>query len=159
MVNIYVLELENKKYYVGKTKNLDFRINQHFSEHGSEWTKKHRPVKILTIINNCDDWDENKWTLIIMSKYGIENVRGGSWSQIDLSEDEVKNISNMISGCQDKCFGCGENTHFVKECKNRRKKKTCSRCGRNSHTKPKCWAKTHLNGTVLSDGYKPRKRF
>ena len=31
MIYIYVLELENKKYYVGKTTNPDFRLEQHFN--------------------------------------------------------------------------------------------------------------------------------
>ena len=30
MVFIYILELENKKYYVGKTTNPDFRLEQQF---------------------------------------------------------------------------------------------------------------------------------
>ena len=29
MVTIYVLELENKKYYVGKTNNPEVRFEQH----------------------------------------------------------------------------------------------------------------------------------
>ena len=39
------LQLENNKYYVGKTTNLDFRIEQHFNSSGSQWTKKYKPKK------------------------------------------------------------------------------------------------------------------
>ena len=35
MVFIYVLELENKKYYIGKTNNPKFRLDQHFNLNGS----------------------------------------------------------------------------------------------------------------------------
>jgi len=50
MVFIYILELENKKYYVGKTTNPDFRLQQHFNSSGSQWTKKYKPKKVLAII-------------------------------------------------------------------------------------------------------------
>ena len=39
MVFIYILELENKKYYVGKSANPNFRLEQHFNLSGSQWTK------------------------------------------------------------------------------------------------------------------------
>lgn len=39
MVFIYVLKLENDKYYVGKTNNPDLRITNHFDANGSQWTK------------------------------------------------------------------------------------------------------------------------
>jgi len=35
MVYIYILELENYKYYVGKTTNPNFRIDSHFNSNGS----------------------------------------------------------------------------------------------------------------------------
>ena len=38
MVFIYILELENNKYYVGKTTNPNFRLEQHFNNSGSHWT-------------------------------------------------------------------------------------------------------------------------
>ena len=62
MVFIYILELENKKYYVGKTTNPDFRLEQHFNNSGSQWTKKYKPIKILELKSNCDDYDEDKYT-------------------------------------------------------------------------------------------------
>jgi GIY-YIG catalytic domain len=37
MVWIYVLELAGGKYYVGKSKNLQYRIAQHFNGKGCEW--------------------------------------------------------------------------------------------------------------------------
>ena len=46
---IYILELENKKYYVGKTTNPDFRLEQHFNNSGSQWTKKYKPIKVRSV--------------------------------------------------------------------------------------------------------------
>lgn len=41
MVTIYVLELESSKYYIGKTKNSKFRLDQHFNANGSIWTQNY----------------------------------------------------------------------------------------------------------------------
>lgn len=116
MVFIYILELENKKYYVGKTTNPDFRLEQHFNSFGSQWTKKYKPIKILELKPNCDDYDEDKYTKMYMDKYGINNVRGGSYVQIKLDKVTIENLEKMNRGTTDKCFLCGEKGHFVKDC-------------------------------------------
>lgn len=79
MVYIYVLELVDNKYYVGKTDNPQFRLESHFNSNGAAWTKKYKPINIIELIPNCDDYDEDKYTLKYMEKYGINNVRGGSF--------------------------------------------------------------------------------
>ena len=64
MTNIYILKLKNNKYYIGKTNNPQFRLTQHFDSNGSAWTKKYKPIKIIKIIPNCDNFDEDKYTKI-----------------------------------------------------------------------------------------------
>ena len=39
MFSIYILRLEDNKYYVGKTNNIKKRIKQHKESYGSSWTK------------------------------------------------------------------------------------------------------------------------
>ena len=105
---IYVLLLVNNKYYVGKTKNPEFRISSHFRSDGSEWTKKYKPKKLLKMYKNCDSYDEDKITLKYMSKYGIENVRGGSFCKLYLNRENKNTIEQMLKGTNDQCFKCGE---------------------------------------------------
>ena len=62
MVFVYILLLKNGKYYIGKTTNPKFRLEQHFDSSGSAWTRKYKPVKVEKIIPNCDKFDEDKWT-------------------------------------------------------------------------------------------------
>ena len=117
MVFIYVLQLEKGKYYVGKTNNLQFRMDQHFNSNGSEWTKLYKPIKIVEFKSNCDDYDEDKITIQYMDKYGIDNVRGGSFANIKLHKNVIDMLKKMSHGANNKCFTCGKAGHFAKECK------------------------------------------
>ena len=57
MVNIYVLELENNKYYIGKTNSLELRLDSHFNGRGCKWTTKYKPIKLIELIYDCDDFE------------------------------------------------------------------------------------------------------
>ena len=70
---IYILELEQNKYYIGKTTNIAFRLD-HFESNGAAWTRKYKPIQVQSIIADCDDYDEDKYTLKYMEQYGINNV-------------------------------------------------------------------------------------
>ncbi len=113
---IYTLQLENGKYYVGKSKNISNRILQHFSEQGSSWTKSYKPVKVLSQIPSTDPFDEEKYTLLAMDRYGIDNVRGGSYCKLILSKHEMEKAQQIIYSICDKCYRCGEQKHTASEC-------------------------------------------
>lgn len=116
MSHIYILELKNNKYYIGKTNHPDYRLEQHFNSDGAFWTKKYQPIKILEKIKSSDSFDEDKYTLEYMKRYGIDNVRGGSFSQINLLDGEKKIINKMLSSQKDKCYKCHKLGHFITDC-------------------------------------------
>ena len=114
-LSIYVLELQKGKYYVGRTENMDNRYQQHLNGKGSEWTKLYKPIKILKEYKNASPYDEDKTVIEYMDKFGIENVRGGIYSKINLNKDDIDNIKKQIWSANDKCFNCGGD-HFAKYC-------------------------------------------
>ena len=116
MVYIYILQLEKGKYYIGKTSNPQFRIESHFNFNGSAWTIKYKPIKLIKLIPNCDDYDEDKYTRIYMDKYGIQNVRGGSYVKIELDTTTITHLQQMSNGTNNKCFICSKEGHFAKDC-------------------------------------------
>ena len=117
MVNIYILQLEDNKYYIGKTTQPEIRLDSHFNSNGSSWTKKYKPIKVIGLIPDCDNYDEDKYTIKYMEKHGINNVRGGSFCEFNLSEENITTIKRMINGVSDNCYMCGSKDHFIKDCK------------------------------------------
>ena len=81
---IYVLELENNKYYVGYTTNISQRIESHFNGSGCSWTKYHKPIKLLETRDGGKSV-EKQVTLEYMRRYGWENVRGYAYTAVILS--------------------------------------------------------------------------
>ncbi len=80
---IYKLDLEYGKKYIGKTTDIDRRMEEHFSGNGSKVTKKFEPIE-GEIIDSCNgyfsDKVEQKHTNKYINKYGYKNVRGGSYT-------------------------------------------------------------------------------
>ena len=146
-VTIYVLELHEGKYYVGKTTNIEFRLEDHINGIGSAWTIKYKYKSLLKSIKGCDPQDEDKYTLMYMELFGIDCVRGGSFCEIELNNDDKLIINKMINTANNNCYKCGKKGHFIKKCYT---KDTCDRCGRTNHNANNCYAKTNISGEVIN---------
>jgi cellular nucleic acid-binding protein len=118
MEQIYVLQLENGKYYVGKTTDVMKRFAQHSNGTGAAWTRTYKPVRMLECRALNGDHDENNVTKDYMKKYGINNVRGGSYTQVTLPDDVESVLQREFRGNADVCYKCNLTGHFANACPN-----------------------------------------
>lgn len=90
---IYVLELIDNRYYVGRTGNILKRIEEHFTGCGAIYTMKYNPIKVIEVVEEFTKKDERNKTLELMSKYGWEKVRGAGWCSLEIKKpnDKYKN--------------------------------------------------------------------
>jgi predicted GIY-YIG superfamily endonuclease len=113
---VYVLRLQQGKYYVGKTDDINRRFEQHLSGRGAAWTRKYMPIALEKKIKNAGAFDEDKVTKEYMAKHGIENVRGGTYVSVELDEYQTEVLKQEIWSATDCCTRCGRKGHFVQDC-------------------------------------------
>jgi hypothetical protein len=118
-IYIYIIRQECGKYFIGKTNSPSITVSEITTlakEHKQKWLLQYKPVNITEVIHSLDTWDEDKITLKYMDKYGIENVRGGSFNSVILSSEELFTIRVMISGAKGKCPICSALGHTKLNC-------------------------------------------
>lgn len=107
---VYVLYLEDEKWYVGLTHDVERRFEEHCNGRGAEWTRIHKPIEIVfrwhTPTNKRAEGEdiENKTTIEMMKVFGRENVRGGYYVAIDqnavdemLGVDTCEELDNLFT--------------------------------------------------------------
>ncbi len=169
MTHIYVLLCEGNHYYIGKTeRKIEKRIDEHFRTNGSYWTKKYKPLKVVETIQSNDKMDEDKYTKKYMLLYGIENVRGGTYTEMILPEYKLKCLQDELCTIDNLCFRCKRSGHFANQCYAKttvdgnliecedesedesydliKNYTSCNRCGRNGHNIGNCYAKKTVDG-------------
>lgn len=116
---VYVLQLQNNKFYIGSTfQNVNSRFQQHISGQGSLFTKLNKPLKILETIPNADELEEDRTTKKFLFKYGINSTRGGSYVLPKLTKSQLTTLKQEYCTAKNLCFRC-MGTHFIHQCKNK----------------------------------------
>jgi hypothetical protein len=116
MTVLYILELEDNKFYVGKTKNIIKNPINYFTKNSNPWTQEYKPIKLINTINKPDKSDEEKQIYLLMNQYGINNVRGGYYDSIELSYSDTLTAQKEIYKLTNKCYMCGKFGHYAKKC-------------------------------------------
>lgn len=95
--NIYVLNLEDDCYYVGVTNNLNKTIKDHNDGVITEWTILHKPTDYYIYQPLKSILEEDYIVENIMLKFGIDKVRGGSYSSIDFDEFQKETLNRKFN--------------------------------------------------------------
>lgn len=168
---IYILQLQHGCFYVGKSDNPYKRLTQHKNGRGSAWTRLHKPIRMVKKRKMTSTLQEDQITEEWMKKKGIDKVRGGMYCQIELPDHVKETLATKLLHAKNACLRCGSSKHFVKQCTVeewecdqcsftgtykqltkhdcRRKRRSCARCGRDSHSESSCYAKTTVDGDSL----------
>ena len=118
---VYVLKLDDGCIYVGKSVDIDARIEQHKSgTRGAEWCRDHGVTRLEVLQpetspsgKDFNAWEQNE-TIHQMMKHGFNKVRGWNFVQIDLPVVQWKVIKELVVGRNDFCHECGRKDHFVR---------------------------------------------
>lgn len=101
---LYVLKLEQDKYYVGITSQTpEKRFQEHLHGRKTHWTAKYPPIKIVDTkylgdlsLEDAKDY-ENKVTRRYIKEKGVNNVRGGDLTDVSNYVIRFGNIYDDIS--------------------------------------------------------------
>jgi putative endonuclease len=80
---VYILECEDKSYYTGMTWKPDTRWQQHLSGLGSQYTSKHKPVRLayLEEYENLDEARRREKQIQNWSREKKEKLISGEWGK------------------------------------------------------------------------------
>jgi predicted GIY-YIG superfamily endonuclease len=117
---VYVLRTTAGMYYVGKSNDIEARIEDHRRGSGAaclNGSHFHVVTNLLTSgsVDDLESWERNE-TLQSMRAYGIDNVRGWMFTSTSLSDDHYHTAFCQICEKFDLCRRCGRNTHFADKC-------------------------------------------
>ena len=102
--DIYKLNCSNGKKYIGKTTDIERRINQHATGNGAKVTQKFKP-KTVEVIDSCPGFFSDKLeqyhTEENITDHGYENVRGGKYTN-SKTLHKTKNGDGQLTKSEDK---------------------------------------------------------
>lgn len=116
---VYVLGDERGRMYVGKSQDVERRIEQHLAGSGTEFLTRGQ-IRRLEVgeagtERDLESWERNE-TLARMYKHGVDKVRGWMFTSVGLSAEQEEQAFAQICEKYDLCRQCGRNSHFADKC-------------------------------------------
>jgi len=112
---VYVVEYNNGNIYVGKSNDIDARIQEHKRKHG-----KLREINGLAtaIPQDLEAWERSEF-LAQVAEHSIDYVRGWRFTKTNLSKQDLDEVEAELREKYDLCRLCGAQGHFANECPRR----------------------------------------
>ncbi len=103
------------------------RFRAHKAKEGAAWTARHGAYAIVAWQLCAGQYDEERWTLEWMDRHGVEHVRGGSMTRVELDDAEKERFVKCQRNEHDLCLICGASKvdHWARDCNLKRVKETC----------------------------------
>lgn len=121
-MGIYVLKFNDGAsplYYVGKSKDISQRLDQHVSGHGAACVTGRSFSRISPVtsgsIEDMESWERHE-VLELMLTYGINAVRGWKYTFQTMQLEQKLSAFDDVCERFDLCRRCGRRDHFVREC-------------------------------------------
>ena len=146
MGKIYLLQLQQNKYYVGYTKYQKLNLDT-FKPY--KWIRKYPIVKVLKYVNT-KKYFLNYYVRSYMLYYGFDNLRGGNYTRIKLRKKTIKWIEKHTHNPVTPkisiihiCPNCGQTIGEGHKCPTYNKQfrylLTCFKCGLEGHNSFQCF--------------------
>ncbi len=122
---VYVCECEGGMYFVGST---DLPLDDCLSHlksggtamEGSSWVTEHKPLKITLHSTHSTKRaariEETAHTLELMNLHGVNNVRGGRYNTLYITNFERQCMVREMAFNDSLCVVCLKPDHSAKEC-------------------------------------------
>jgi len=99
-ISLYLVQLEHGKYYVGESKDPVKSLEELREGLGPFWTQIHKPLRLIEVIGFQPEGSVDAYTKRMMRTYGLENVRGGRWSEARLADTDRHALhEDLEHGC------------------------------------------------------------
>lgn len=114
---IYVLSLKGNKYYVGATNNPQRRYAEHI-DNSTRWVNKWKVDEQfgMQLFEQSHPLQEDMVTKEYMMAHGVMNVRGGSYSNMILGQDQLYALQKEFDTAYRCCFKCGDPLYSPHQC-------------------------------------------
>jgi predicted GIY-YIG superfamily endonuclease len=149
---IYILRLEHEKYYIGRTEGeVDKRFAEHLSGQqgvGSAWTMLHPPIEVIQVHPMTSQFDEDKYVKEAMQRWGIDNVRGGTYCQVNLGAAQREALEKELVAAADLCYYCKQVGHYIRNCPQKPANNNNNNAGKPRFEKPRFPSSSDNTGTI-----------
>lgn len=101
-VAFYLIQLDNGRYYVGSSQDPMKSLQMHREGLGPAWTQLNHPLQFVDLQPNMDPAGLDAYVIKAMELYGVDNVRGGSWPNVRLTDQDrmsIREIGSQERGC------------------------------------------------------------